>query len=53
MTSELLMATASPPVSVNGTLNGGLMSSSREEDEKDMLTDHYGFQYSPQQADLH
>ncbi|XP_065890484.1 TBC1 domain family member 10A-like [Dysidea avara] len=53
MTSELLMATASPPFSVNSTPNGGLTSSSREEDEDDLLTDHYGFQYSPQQADMH
>jgi len=52
MSGELSMATAAPIASVNGTpSNGALSMPSREEET--MLTDHYGFQYSPGEADLH
>ena len=53
MSGEASMATAGPTASiVNGTpSNGALTMSSRE--EATMLTDHYGFQYTPGEADLH
>ena len=53
MSGEASMATAGPTASaVNGTpSNGTLATSSREEETR--LTDHYGFQYTPGEEDLH
>lgn len=51
MSGGVSMAIAGPTASVNGTpSNGALATSSRE---KEMLTDHYGFQYTEGEADLH
>ena len=53
MSTEVSMATAGPTASVNGSppSNGVLTMPSREEEE--MLTDHYGFQYTQGEADMH
>lgn len=53
MSGEASMATAGHTASVNGDTpsNGVLTTSSREEEE--MLTDHYGFQYTAEDAAMH
>ena len=52
MSDEVSMATAGLTASANGTpTNGAQTVSSREEERR--LTDHYGFQYTPREADMH
>ena len=53
MSGKASMAIAGPTAStVNGTSSNGALTSSHEEEE-DILTDHYGFQYAAGEAHLH
>lgn len=51
MSGEVSMAIAGPTAGVNGTPSNGVLTGSSREEE--MLTDHYGFQYTSREADLH
>ena len=51
MSTEVSMATAGPTASVNDPPSNGILTTPSREEE--MLTDHYGFQYTPGEADMH